>query len=90
VDNGDRILDLAREIEERELTVRALERRLQQPGRQRKPSDPDVFLKDGEERLTKKLGTAVHIKGTPGRGTIAIRYHSKDQLIALFDALMKR
>ena len=68
LDNGESVLELAREIEQREMTVRALERRLRQPGKQRKIADPDVFLKDGEERLSKKLGTSVRIKGTPWAG----------------------
>jgi len=32
----------------------------------------------------------VKISGTETRGTITIRYHSKEQLNGLFDMLMKR
>lgn len=90
LDDPEWIGQLAREVESRGLTVRALEKRLKQPKRQKPRPEPDVFLQDGEDRLSRKLGTAVKISGSDARGTITIRYHSKEQLNGLFDVLMKR
>ncbi len=90
LDDPELILQLAREVEVRGLTVRGLEKRIRQPRRSKRSPEPDIFLQDGENRLTRKLGTAVKISGTETRGTITIRYHSKEQLNGLFDMLMKR
>jgi len=90
LDDPALIEQLAREVEMRGLTVRGLEKRIRQPKRPKRSPEPDVFLRDGEGRLSKKLGTAVKISGTDTRGTITIRYHSKEQLNGLFDMLMKR
>ncbi|NOZ13849.1 MAG: ParB/RepB/Spo0J family partition protein [Acidobacteria bacterium] len=87
----DRQLELARMVQEKGLTVRALEARLKKTGKATAVNkEADIFLKDGEERLAKKLGTAVKIKGNASRGSIVIRYHSKEQLISLFESLMQR
>ncbi len=90
LDDPELIVQLAREVEIRGLTVRGLEKRIKQPKRPKRNAEPDVFMRDGEERLSRKLGTAVKISGSEARGTITIRYHSKEQLNGLFDTLMKR
>ncbi len=91
ISDVSRQLELARMVQEKGLTVRALETRLKKTGKTTTVNKKfDVFLKDGEERLTKKLGTAVKIKGNVSRGSIVIRYHSKEQLISLFESLMQR
>ncbi len=85
------LLKLAADVKERGLTVRALEARLKKNGKPISSREKtDVFLRDGEERLSKKLGTGVKINGTATRGSIVIRYHSKEQLISLFESLMQR
>ena len=85
------MLKLAREVREKGLTVRGLESRLKKPEKtSHSGKKTDVFLQDGEERLSKKLGTAVKIKGNGTRGSIVIRYHSREQLIGLFESLMQR
>jgi len=89
LDDDELIRTLARQSVAKGWTVRALEKQLQAPGKQKKKPVSDVFLKDGAARLSKRLGTGVKITGTTNRGSIVIRYHSKDQLIALFDRLME-
>jgi len=91
VSDNSLLLKLAQDIREKGLTVRALE------GRLKKTTKPivsakklDVFLRDGEERLSKNLGTGVKIKGSATRGSIVIQYYSKEQLISLFETLMQR
>ena len=91
ISDTDRLLKAAREIREKGLTVRALEARLKKAAKPAASTKrADVFLQDGEERLSKKLGTGVKIKGDSTRGSIVIRYHSKEQLISLFESLIKR
>ncbi len=91
ITDTSRLLKLAGEVVEKGLTVRALESRLKTPEKTKvAQKKSDVFLQDGEERLSKKLGTGVKIKGNAGRGSIIIQYHSKEQLISLFESLMQR
>jgi ParB family chromosome partitioning protein len=86
------LLGLADEVVTRGLTVRNLEKKLATVGPKKKDKKPvkDVFLKDGAERLTKRFGSSVDIKGSQNKGVISIQYHSKEQLQSLFDELMKR
>lgn len=91
----DLVLALAEKIRGGQLTVRSLEDRIRQLGKKQKVSGKpgagqDVFLRDAEDRLGHRLKTRVSIKGSAGRGTIAIHYTSKEQLNGLFESLMKR
>ncbi len=91
ISDNDYLLKLAREVWKKGLTVRGLESRLKsttKPAVSAKKTD--VFLQDGEVRLSKKLGTGVKIKGDATRGSIVIQYHSKEQLISLFESLIQR
>jgi len=89
--NKGAISGLADEIVKFGLTVRALENKIKKlsksPGKKTKK---DVFLPDGAIKLANRFGTAVEIKGSHARGSIVIKYHSKEQLMSLFDDLMKR
>ncbi len=82
---------LADEIVKLGLTVRALENKIKKnkksSGSKKKK---DVFLPEGAEKLSNRFGTSVEIKGTHSKGSIVIKYHSKEQLMSLFDELMKR
>jgi ParB family transcriptional regulator, chromosome partitioning protein len=46
-------------------------------------------VRDLEERLSRKLGTKVEVRDKSGKGEIAIRYASLDELDRLLDLLMK-
>ena len=84
------ILKLANDIVAKGLTVRALEKRIVSLSEEKKKEKKeDVFLKDASEKLTKSLGTKVAINGTQNKGSIVIKYHSREQLQALFDFLKK-
>ena len=85
----DLILKLAKEIVDKGLTVRALEKRIASINGKKREKKEDIFLKDASERLTKSLGTKVVINGTQNKGSIVIKYHSKEQLQALFDFLKR-
>jgi ParB family chromosome partitioning protein len=82
---------LADEIVKLGLTVRALENKMKKISKSSKSKKKkDVFLPEGAEKLSNKFGTSVEIKGTHSKGSIVIKYHSKEQLMSLFDELMKR
>ncbi len=85
----DLILKLAKEIVDKGLTVRALEKRIASINGKKREKKEDIFLKEASEKLTKSLGTKVVINGTQNRGSIVIKYHSKEQLQALFDFLKR-
>lgn len=90
--NDSKIVNkLADEIVKFGLTVRSLENKIKKMSQPSKGKyKKDVYLPDGAEQLSHVLGTAVEIKGTHARGSIVIKYHSKEQLMTLFDNLMKR
>ncbi len=91
ISDDENLLRMAHEIQQKGLTVRGLEARLNKIGKSKTSAKKrDIFIQDGEERLSKKLGTGVKIKGDAARGSIVIRYHSKEQLMSLFDSLIKR
>ncbi len=84
------VLKLSKEVADKGLSVRNLEKRIASLSEERKrEKKEDVFLKDASEKLTKSLGTKVTINGTQEKGNIVIKYHSKEQLQALFDFLKR-
>lgn len=84
------ILKLAKEVAEKGLSVRSLEKRINSLSEEnKKKQEKDIFLDDASEKLTKALGTKVQIKGSQDKGSIVIKYHSKEQLQALFDYLKR-
>ena len=46
-------------------------------------------MRDLEERLARKLGTRVEVQDRGGKGEIAIRYSSLDELDRLLDFILK-
>lgn len=78
-------------VREAENCVRALN---EAPGQQKaakpKAERPhDVDMQDAEEQMRNALGTRVSIQGTAERGKVVIEYFSKDDLQAIFDAIVR-
>jgi ParB family transcriptional regulator, chromosome partitioning protein len=71
-------------ILKKELNVRETERLIQKikkrPAADKKQKSKDRFLTDLEKAMTAKIIAKVHIKGTPRKGAIEIRYNSMDEL----------
>jgi ParB family chromosome partitioning protein len=78
---------LAGEILTRKLSVRDVERRVQQlvkgKGASGRSRDPDLV--DLEERMQRWLGTKVRITGRGGRGRVTVEYSSVDDLTRIVD-----
>ncbi len=85
------VLKLSTEVAEKGLSVRALEKRIASlnSGKDKKKKE-DIYLKDASEKLTKALGTKVSINGNQERGSIVIKYFSREQLEELYNFLKKR
>jgi ParB family transcriptional regulator, chromosome partitioning protein len=88
-------VELARQAVEKGLTARQLERYSQAaeaaPDRAAKEPDPlEVHAVAAAEKLTKHLQTQVRIKRKGKGGVVAIRFHSEEELIRIFDLLMAR
>ena len=90
---------LALEIEEKGLSVRETEQRLQDRRKQetqkaktsaaekKSQEQKDAIYRKIEERLCEKLGTKVKIHDTGGKGTIEISYYSPEELEQILDSL---
>jgi ParB family transcriptional regulator, chromosome partitioning protein len=83
---------LAFEVVEQQLSVRALEARIQQlqkqikaKGKKRHPQE--LFIKAAAEELTQSWGTRVEIKAKGKMGTLVMHYGSEGELDRLFEAL---
>ena len=84
-------LRLARLVVDRDLSVRAVERRVKRileppaslPGRK---TDPNVTR--AEQKLEEVWKTRVQIRQSGERGTIAFHFHSAEELQRLFEELM--
>jgi ParB family transcriptional regulator, chromosome partitioning protein len=83
---------LAFEVVAQQLSVRALEARIQQLQKQakahRKRKHPqELFIKAAAEELTHSWGTRVEIKAKGKAGTVVMHYGSEGELDRLFEAL---
>ena len=83
---------LAQEVITQQLSVRALEARIQQlqkqtKGRLKKKHPQDLFIKAAAEELTQSWGTRVEIKAKGKMGTLVLHYGSEGELDRLFEAL---
>ena len=83
---------LAAEVVEQQLSVRALEARIQHLQRQRKPRDrkrhpQELFIKAAAEELTQAWATRVEIKASGKGGTVVLHYASEGDLDRLFESL---
>jgi len=83
---------LAHEVVQAQLSVRALEARIQQLQKQtkakgRKKHPQELFIKAAAEELTQSWGTRVEIKAKGKTGTLVLHYGSEGELDRLFEAL---
>jgi len=84
---------LARKAVKEGLSARQVEAatRAVRPPKGKKPEkqklDPDTAA--AAEKLTKKLQTKVEIRRTGQRGTVALHFHSEEELMRLYELLMK-
>jgi ParB family transcriptional regulator, chromosome partitioning protein len=83
---------LALEVIEQQLSVRALEARIQRllkqtkaKGKRKHPQE--LFIKAAAEELTQTWGTRIEIKAKGKAGTLVMHYGSEGELDHLFEAL---
>jgi ParB family chromosome partitioning protein len=83
-------VSVAEEIIRRALSVRQTENRiaaLTAGTRITRPQRRDPFTRDAEEKLSRRLGTRVHIRRRRRGGSIDIAFSSEEELIGLFERL---
>ncbi len=86
LDNPGQVEDLRKEIFKQDLTVRQTESRvnkLKQPAPLNLPpsiSKKNIFIKDLEKELERKLGTKVEINALKKGGKLVVTYYSDDDL----------
>ena len=83
---------LAREVVDQQLSVRALEARIQHLQKQvkakgRKKHPQELFIKAAAEELTQSWGTRIEIKAKGKAGVLVMHYGSEGELDRLFEAL---
>ena len=84
---------LAHEVVAQQLSVRALEARIQQLQKQakakggRKKHPQELFIKAAAEELTQSWGTRIEIKAKGKAGALVMHYGSEAELDRLFEAL---
>ena len=83
---------LAFEVVAQQLSVRALEARIQQLQKQTKTKGKrkhpqELFIKAAAEELTQSWGTRIEIKAKGKSGTLVMHYGSEGELDRLFEAL---
>jgi ParB family transcriptional regulator, chromosome partitioning protein len=97
LENDKHRIELAKKIVDEGLSVRAVEKEVQQPSavkqKRKKPTQgktSDPILNETIARLQYRLGTAVTLRaaGSGGRGTITIEYYSDQDLVRIFDLLL--
>ncbi|HSF18695.1 MAG TPA: ParB/RepB/Spo0J family partition protein [Vicinamibacteria bacterium] len=84
---------IARDIADRGLSVRDVERRVSAAskatsGTGERGRSPDANTRDAEKRLEQALGTKVRIVRKGKRGRVEIDFHTEDQLQRLYDGLL--
>ena len=83
---------LAFEVVDQQLSVRALEARIQQLQKQtrskgKRKHPQELFIKAAAEELTQSWGTRIEIKAKGKAGTLVMHYGSEGELDRLFEAL---
>ena len=95
LDAPDAQVAIAREIVEKELSVRDVERRVQsanRPVKETKAARPDANTKDAESHLEQALGTRVRIRRQGrkrSRGRLEIEFHSEDELHGIYETVLR-
>ena len=85
-----RLLSIFEAAVRKGLSVREVERRCQEGGRKKptnKPGRQDPHLKDLEDRLSRRGGTRVRIRGTAKKGQLEVAYFSEGEFERLCDIL---
>jgi ParB family chromosome partitioning protein len=91
----DTQIEIAREIVERGLSVRDVERRVQKatrPARESRVQKSDPNTRDAEAQLEQALGTPVRVRrqGRNGsRGRVEIEFHSEDELHRIYESVLR-
>jgi ParB family chromosome partitioning protein len=90
--SADDQLRLAEEIVRRDLSVRQAEKRAaamaSSEGKIRREKPRDPFVRDAEEKLSRRLQAKTEVRRARRGGTITIRFGSEDELIRIYDQLM--
>lgn len=95
LDAPDAQVAIAREIVEKGLSVRDVERRVQaanRPAKETKVSRGDANTRDAESHLEQALGTRVRVRrqGRKGsRGLLMIEFHSEDELHRIYETVLR-
>jgi len=90
VEDKELQLKLAKEVYNRKLSVRELEKLIKEitkPKKHKLIPEKSLELKDFEERLNKKFYTKVSIQGGDKKGKIIIEYYNKNDLERIYDLL---
>ncbi len=89
--SGRQQAELFREIMDKSVSVRALEKMAKEDARTKKPSKKGTLknaqIRKMEEDLISTLGTKVEIKHSDGKGTIVISYYSLDDFERIVDLI---
>ena len=89
-DAPDLQLACARQVDQKGLSVREVEKliqKLRQGPREKKPAALDPDLMAVQEDLLRHLGTKVLISGKPTKGVIRIHYYSLDDLNRIYETI---
>jgi ParB family transcriptional regulator, chromosome partitioning protein len=83
---------IAREIVDKGLSVRDVERKVKAASRpvtesKAPPSDPNT--REAETQLERALGTKVHIRRQGKRGRLEIEFHSEDDLNRIYESVLR-
>ena len=96
IEDEDTQYALAREVVEKQLSVRETERLVKQAGRKKpekkKKDEPDlsIYFREYEDKMKEILGTKVHInRRDKNKGRIEIDYYSQNELERIMELLGK-
>jgi ParB family chromosome partitioning protein len=95
LDAPDAQVAIARQIVEKELSVRDVERRVQaaiRPAKTSKATRADANTREAESQLEQALGTRVRVRrqGRQGsRGRLEIEFHSEDELHRIYETVLR-